>query len=487
MNQALIVGAGPTGLVLALALLQRGISVRIIDEKEGPSIHSKAFGIHARTLEIFAKLGVITSFLEKGTQVNSIIFHRGAKEYIFHLEEKYLSDTPYPFVLMLPQSETEQILIEAIVKLGGRVEWKTKLLSLKENLAALSTTENVPFDWLFGCDGGKSLVRHLVKLPFEGIELAENFLIVDVEGKANVDKLSAHFFFSKQGLMGLIPLRPALNRLIFPLKANEKIEENLQSIQFQLEKRGKDCLKLEKIKWFSYFTIHRRMVRTVRVGNCFLAGDAAHIHSPAGGQGMNTGIQDAFNLAWKVAQIIQGISPAHLIESYEQERLPIAKKVLKGTTLFTKFLAFVQKTGLFSLFFFVFFTIKKIAGRKLTRGLTELSVAYNKNSFIKKSLLDFFWCGPKSGERAPDVVLENGEHFFNYLNKTQAIVLLFEEREIIKNRGFETLVLKDARLMKAYHARKDSLYFIRPDGVIGYRAQKFNKKELEKYLLSIFY
>jgi 2-polyprenyl-6-methoxyphenol hydroxylase-like FAD-dependent oxidoreductase len=487
VDNILIVGAGPTGLVLALALLQRGISVRLIDEKPGPSIHSKAFGIHARTLEILAKLGVVSSFLEKGNKAHAIIFHREKKECIFKLEEKYLKDTPYPFVLMLPQSETEHILGHEVLQWGGRVEWKTKLIGIENGTAILSTGERLNFNWLIGCDGGRSTVRHLLKIPFEGVEFSETFLIVDIEGKSEATMPSPHFFFSKQGLAGLIAFKPELNRVILPLKADEEIEENLSAIQSELKKRG--CGEFfipEEIKWFSHFKIHRRMVNKLREGNCLLAGDAAHIHSPVGGQGMNTSIQDAFNLAWKLSQVIKGISPSHLINSFELERLPVAKKVLKGTTAFTRVLNFVQKTGFFPLFFFILFLIRKFFRKAVTRGLTELSLTYKKSLYIEKTVQDFFWKGPKAGERAPNVILKNKKNFFEYLNHPESTLLIFHENERLEGKGYKLLVLNDPNLMSIYHACEKSIYFIRPDGVIGYRRHRIHVKKIQQYLLKMF-
>lgn len=487
MTTILITGAGPTGLVLALALLQRNIPVRIIDEKEGPTIHSKAFGIHARSLELLAKLGVVSTFLEKGIKAHSIIFHRDHEEIAFELKKRDLNDTPYPFVLMLPQSETEQILIEKIVKLGGQVEWNTKLVGVENHSALLSTKENLNFDWLIGCDGGKSTVRHVMKLPFEGVELAETFLIVDIKGESKLNTSSPHFFFSKRGLVGLIALRPSLNRLIFPLKREETIKDDLQTIKYELDQRGcGDYLIPEEIKWFSYFKIHRRMVGKLRVGNCFLAGDAAHIHSPAGGQGMNTGIADAYNLAWKLSLVVKGIAQPSLLDSYEKERLPVARNVLSSTTRFTKLLNFVQKTGFFPLFFFVLFLIRKVFIREVARGLTQLSLAYKKSPYIQESLKDVFWGGPRSGERAPNVLLENGKQFFEYLNNPNPLLLLFQENNALKEKGFDVLVLNDAHLMNAYKANKDSVYFIRPDGVIGYRERIVNVTNIQKYLKRLF-
>jgi 3-(3-hydroxy-phenyl)propionate hydroxylase len=480
MDKTLIVGAGPTGLVLGLALLQRGIPVRIIEEREGPSKHSKALAIHARTLEILAKLGVIAGFLEKGGKARSIVLHGGGKENRFELD--FLEDTPYPFVLILPQSETEKILVEAIYKLGGKIEWNSKLVSIEQNQALLSTQEKITFDWLIGSDGGRSSVRHLLHLPFKGYEFQETFLIADIERTAPVADVSPHFFLSKKGLVGVIAFPPFYCRLIVPLRQGEEISENAHDIQKKLiERECGEFFSSEKVKWISYFKIHRRMVDRMRLGNCFLAGDAAHIHSPAGGQGMNTSIQDAFNLAWKLSMVIRGTAKASLLDSYERERLPIARQVLRGTTRFTRLLTIVQKTGCFWILFFFLRLVNRFFKRKVVRSLTELSYSYKKSQYIQQPLRDMFWGGPKAGERAPNVKLQSGEDFFEYLNQKNPVLLLFAENFSFKSDFFEILVIKDANLKKVYRAQNDSAYFIRPDGVIGYRSRSLKANQLKKY------
>jgi hypothetical protein len=271
------------------------------------------------------------------------------------------------------------------------------------------------------------------------------------------------------------------------LKGEERIGEDLASIQEALKKRGcAHFLMPEQIKWISYFQIHRRMVHKMRIGNCFLAGDAAHIHSPAGGQGMNTSIQDAFNLAWKLSLVAKDMARDQLLDSYEKERLPVAKKVLDGTTRFTQLLGFVQNRGFFSPFFLLLFFIKTFFRRRVVRSLAELSFVYKKSFYIHEPIRDLFWGGPKSGERAPNVHLENGKDFFWYLNSLSPILLLFEENPVLKGEGFEILVINDSNLKKAYKGNKKSVYFIRPDGVIGYRSRCLKVGEVKSYLLKIF-
>lgn len=476
----LIVGAGPTGLTLALAFLRRNVATKILDEKEGPSLHSKALAIHPRTLELFAKLGVASELIRKGRKAHSITLHHNEKEYALKID--HLDDTPYPFILVLPQSSTEKILIDAIQKSGGEIQWNSKIVALDGQEAITSNGQQIAFDWLIGCDGAKSTIRHLLHLDFAGYELQEKFLIIDVEGTSMARDSSPHFFLSKQGLLGMIAFEERVSRLIIPMRKNEQILKSIDSIDAVLEKRGcKNFLHPEKIVWFSNFMIHRRIVSKMRKGNCFLAGDAAHIHSPAGGQGMNTSIQDAYNLAWKLDLVMKGQAKGKILESYENERLPIARKVLKGTTLFTKLLTFVQKTRCYFILFTILFFINNFFKKTVVRGLTELSYRYGKNSMIKEPFLEIFWRGPKCGERAPNVKLADGRDFFDYLNHEKFIVLLFEESLTCKNELIDILVLKDINLQKAYHASSNSIYIIRPDGVIGYRARKLKEKEITDY------
>lgn len=485
MKNILIVGAGPTGLVLSLALLQRNIAVRIIDEKDKPSEHSKALAIHPRTLEILAKLKVADLFVERGRKAYSLTFHREEHEQKFKID--HLEDTPYPYILILPQSETEKILIEAFEKMGGNIEWNSKLVGLDGNNAILSNQEKIPFDWIIACDGGRSSIRQYLDFSFKGYELEETFLIVDVEGPSKAKDASPHLFFSKKGLVGVIAFKSCLSRLILPMPKNKKVSENIHSIKEELDQRGcRNFISPEQVRWFSYFKIHRRMVNKFRIGNCFLVGDAAHIHSPAGGQGMNICIQDAFNLAWKLSLVLNNVAKTQLLDSYEAERFPIARKVLKHTTHATQLLDFIQSTGYFSLIFFILFFVKNFFKRKISRGLTELSYVYKKSLFIQEPWRDIFWRGPKCGARAPNVKLENGKDLFDYFQYQNPFLLLFEDNDTLKELQCEILVIKDEKLKKAYKAKANSVFFIRPDGVIGYRSRNLKKAEIKSYLSNIF-
>lgn len=476
MNPFLIIGAGPTGLTLALALSQRGHPVRIIDAKTGPSTHSKALGIHARTLEVFERLGVVSPFLEKGNKATSITFHHGRKKLKLTIDS--LADTAYPFVLILAQSQTEKILLAALEKRGVKVEFNTALHSLSSHEATLATGEKIPFKWLIGCDGGKSQVRHCLHLPFTGEELPETFLIVDVKGKRESKEPGPDFFLAKEGLCGVLPFED-LHRLILPLKKGEVIEESLEAVQAAVEKRGvSPCLRVDSLVWFSSFRIHRRATKQFRVDHCFLAGDAAHIHSPAGGQGMNTGIQDAFNLAWKLSFVEQGLSPESLLETYEKERLPISHMVLQGTTRFTKLITFTAKTKLLSLFFFILWLIKTCFRKKILRAMAELSYRYpGKGPFE----------GPLAGLRMPDCLLSNGKRLHALLSNTSFVILLFKETDMFAAwKEVEVVMLKDPLLLRALNAGENSVFVIRPDGVVGFGSHAMQKEEVENYLLSIF-
>lgn len=478
----LICGSGPTGLVLAICLQQRNIPYRLIDQKNGPTTHSKALGIQARTLEVFDKIGCIAPFLEKGIQSDRIEIQCGDKNHLLHLDS---INSPYPFVLVLPQSDTETILLNFLEKLGGKVEWNT----------SLDHVERDKFSWIIGCDGAHSRLRELMDLEFRGSAFPENFFLADVEIDAPLCLDGPLISLQSQGLSAVLPLYKGGKqfRLIFPLKEHETFE-NSSAETLNAFLIGRGCLKWAHIRaviWTSTFRIHRRHVSHMRKNNMILAGDAAHIHSPIGGQGMNTSIQDALNLGWKLALELEGVAAKNLMDSFEKERLPIAKSVLKGTTRATHLITFFSRTGLTSIFNCLLFFIQiKWVRKWMAKNISELALNY-KNSPINLDS-ERFSKGPKVGSRAPDVTLQNGSSLFTLLRTPKFVILLFEENAhfvqklLPFSKWVDILVMHDSNLMKTYRAKNGSLYVVRPDGVIGYRAKKIEEEEVFKYLLRNF-
>ncbi len=327
-DNVLIVGSGPTGLTMGVDLLRRGIHCRLIEAAERPFTGSRGKGIQPRTLEIFEDLGVIDSILTAGGLYPRLRLHLG----LFSIRAGSLGSsrpptvsTPYPNLWMVPQSRTEAILRERFHALGGQVEFATALVNLRQDErgieASLSNGENLRADFLVGCDGGHSTVRKALGLALEGATIEEKPLLVadvEVEGLSRQDW---HIWpLSKGGAIGLCPLP---NTSLFQLTAkSEGVGTDVESVVHRSTGH-----RIERVAWRSIYRPAVRMVNRYRVGRVFLAGDAAHVHPPAGGQGLNTGVQDAYNLGWKLAYVMHG-GPESLLDSYESERLPVAAAVL---------------------------------------------------------------------------------------------------------------------------------------------------------------
>jgi 2-polyprenyl-6-methoxyphenol hydroxylase-like FAD-dependent oxidoreductase len=325
---ALIVGAGPTGLTLALELARRGVPFRLIEAATAPFEGSRGKGIQPRTLEIFDDLGIIDAILAAGALYPKFRTHLGP----FSLRAGSLASfrqptagVPYPNLWMVPQARTEAILRDRLRALGREVEFGKALATFTQDEhrvdATLSTGETVRTDFLVGCDGGHSTVRKSLGVRFEGEPIDQRPMVVaDVEIEG-LGRLEWHLWpFAKGGVMALCPL-PHTSLFQFTSLARAvgaSIEGAVRKVTGH---------RVERVAWSSIYQPAVRMVDRYRVGRVFLAGDAAHAHPPTGGQGLNTGIQDAYNLGWKLAHVARG-GPDSLLDTYQAERLPIAAAVL---------------------------------------------------------------------------------------------------------------------------------------------------------------
>jgi 2-polyprenyl-6-methoxyphenol hydroxylase-like FAD-dependent oxidoreductase len=409
-TSALIVGAGPTGLTLALDLARRGISFRLIEEADVPFQGSRGKGIQPRTLEIFDDLGVIDPILAAGGPYPRFRIHLGPLSLLAgSLGSSRLptENVPYPNLWMVPQSRTEAILRERLCALGGRVEFGKALAAFQQGErgidATFSTGETVRADFLVGCDGGHSMVRKALGLKFEGEAIDENrMLVADVEIEG-LDRCDWHLWpFVKGGVIGLCPLP---NTLLFQLTAKEEIRADIEGAVHKATGR-----RIGRVAWSSIYQPAARMVGRYRVGRVFLAGDAAHVHPPSGGQGLNTGVQDAYNLGWKLAHVICG-GPDSLLDTYESERLPIAAAVLG-----------VSK--------------RLYQTRSIKRGdeTNQLALHYRTSSLSSGHAVG----GLHPGDRMPDLWLADGSRLFEHLRGSHATELVTPEglRILIRPDGY---------------------------------------------------
>jgi len=341
MQPVLIVGAGPTGLVLALWLARLGVGVRLIDKADGPGSTSRAFAVHARTLEFYEQIGIAEPVIAAGDRMQVLNIHIGRKPYARVPFGNFgVGLSAYPFILMLPQDEHERILGEQLSRQGVEVEWRTELVDfsdeddrvrtqLKRQDGAPQTCEAA---FLCGCDGAHSLVREQLGAGFPGGTYDEIFYVVDVEAAGALANHEVHFALTKNDFCGVFPLHRN-NRLrligVVPQEAQSRPHLAYDDVAPQVM-RTVD-LTVERLNWFSTYHVHHRIAGAFRRGRVFLLGDAAHIHSPAGGQGMNTGIGDAVNLAWKLADVLQGHAPDGLLNTYDAERRRVAERIVKTT------------------------------------------------------------------------------------------------------------------------------------------------------------
>lgn len=407
----LIAGAGPTGLTLALDLARRGISFRLIDAAPAPFEGSRGKGLQPRTLEIFDDVGVIGAILAAGAPYPRFRFHLGR----FSLRLGSIASSrqptdgvPYPNLWMVPQARTEAILRARLSALGGKVEFGYALAAFTQNQygvdATLSTGERVRADFLVGCDGGHSTVRKALGLRFDGETVDEKpVLVADVEVNG-LDSCDWHVWpFAKDGAVALCPLP---NTSLFQFTARAKTAE--AGVAKTVHKITGHVVK--RVAWSSIYQPSARMVDRYRVGRVFLAGDAAHVHPPTGGQGLNTGVQDAYNLSWKLAHVIGG-APDSLLDTYEVERLPIAAAVLGLTKR-------LHKT------------------RSITRGDATNQLALHYRMSPLSSGVPFVMLHP--GDRMPDARLDDGSRLFDHLRGPHSTELVTSEgpRILIRPDGY---------------------------------------------------
>jgi len=300
----LVVGARPTGLMMASQLARHGIRCRVIDTAPHPTRLSKALAIHARTLEIFENIGIADRFVSSGVKAHGGSIYSGGKRIAHFLFDGL--DSRYNYALMLPQDETEALIEKHLESFGLQVERSTELIGFTQDSQSVVATlrlangreEPCRAEYLIGCDGAHSSVRHALKLAFEGAEYEENFALADVMVDSSMPNDEIVGFASEKGIVFFFPITNGRYRLITDVQTTRPDRDpTLEELQSIVDDQCHIAARLHDPRWTAYFKIHRRQVASYRIGRAFLAGDAAHIHSPAGGQGMNTGLQDAYNLA----------------------------------------------------------------------------------------------------------------------------------------------------------------------------------------------
>jgi 2-polyprenyl-6-methoxyphenol hydroxylase-like FAD-dependent oxidoreductase len=327
-SDVLIIGAGPTGLVLALWLTKLGVKVRIVDKTAEPGTTSRALAVQARTLELYRQLDLADAVVERGHKVPAVnLWVKGEPAARLPFETIGSNLTPYSFLQIFPQDQHERLLMERLEALGVSVARKTELARFNAEADRVIAYLRGPGDgedvceasYIAGCDGARSIVRETIGTGFPGGTYRQVFYVADVEASGPPVNGELHVDLDEADFLAVFPLAgKGRARLIGPVR--DERADHTDKLKFEdVSDRAIDHLKvkIDKMNWFSTYQVHHRVAEHFRKGRAFLLGDAAHIHSPAGGQGMNTGIGDAINLAWKLAAVMAGHAPDRLLESYE--------------------------------------------------------------------------------------------------------------------------------------------------------------------------
>ncbi len=511
-TDVLIVGAGPTGLMLANQLARRGIRPLLIDRNAGPSLQTRALGVQARTMEIYAHLGVVDRALElgkRGTGAN--MWAEGRWMARVPLGEAGKSLSPYPYILVLGQDDNERILGDKLRDCGISVQWNTELVALQQQSGYVSVTLKLPdastrtltSTWVAGCDGSRSAVRELTGIPFTGAPYEHVFFVADMEltGSMIPDAVNVylwrkgfHLFFPMRGkdhwrIVGILP--PALRN-----KNDLKFDDVVPAVRNE----AGAGLSFKACTWFSSYRISHRIASHFRDRRCFVLGDAAHIHSPVGAQGMNTGLQDAYNLAWKLSLVVAGQADSALLDSYEAERLPNARRLLNTTD--QGFRLIVSDSVFAGLFrtkivarIAAFAMRRESIQKSAFRVISQIGIQYRESPLSRSSaaLADG---APRAGDRFPWLHLQfladgSIEDLFQKLDDTRFNLLVFGQpapalessglRDLLRIHVIPDKPANDAELARA-HIPRPSFFLLRPDGHVGLCGTRLDAAAMARYV-----
>jgi 2-polyprenyl-6-methoxyphenol hydroxylase-like FAD-dependent oxidoreductase len=499
-QRVLIIGAGPTGLVLALWLTRLGVRVRIIDKSAAPGTTSRAVAVQARTLEFYRQLDLSGAVVAAGVTVAGInLWIKGARAARVLLGPMGAGLSPFPYALTYPQDAHERLLIDRLDALGVRVERRTELVRFDQGPAGVravlkrpdGTEETCETAYLAGCDGAHSTVREELAIGFPGGTYSGRFYVADVDAAGPATDGELHVDLEEADFLAVFPLKGVGRlRLIGPVSW-EADRDHREPTFDDIGQRATENLKLTiaKVNWFSTYQVHHRVAVRFRAGRAFLLGDAAHVHSPVGGQGMNTGIGDAVNLAWKLAAVLNGLTPDRLLATYEQERIGFARRLVATTD---RAFAVVTKQGrvarwvrtrLVPLIIPLLFRLPPMR-RFLFRTVSQINVSY-RNSPLSEGVAG----GVRGGDRLPWVSIGPGaDNFAPLAALTWQVHVYGEARPGLADVCAE-LQLPLHRFawqseMRRAGLRRAALYLVRPDGYVALAAPEADSEQLRAYVVT---
>jgi len=538
----LVVGAGVTGLMLGCVLRRYGTSVRIIDKLPGILPYARAIGLHSRTLEAFHDLGIVDKFLDQGQKISAYHQFAGGKPCQSVRYDEF--DGRFPYQIALEQWKTEGLLEACLGDLGATVERETELVSIEERLDGVratlrlpdGSTEVVDAPWLVGCDGAHSTIRHLNRQHFPGEADPRQYMIADVVLENRPADDETHAYLSGAGVLFLGCL-PEGRNIVFgnfdELHDGRTEKPTLSDVQALLDTRGPGGITAREPRWMSWYRTHYRLTPHYRHGRTFLAGDAAHIHSSVGGLGMNTGIQDAYNLGWKLALVSQGLAPESLLDSYESERRAVGEDVVASTKKMSEqALAYAGLDEAARDRLYRYAVIPDADRLRRLRHLAALDLDYRKSPVCMEyrhspddgaeadgalhagaeavdagplevdgrqlTAFDLF-AGPhvtlllfagteEHGRRLAHAVELAGEVVRVYGDLIRVCMVLPADAEPAAFEGAPATIVRDlgGTMHERYGAHAGRTFFIRPDGYVGWCSERPSLAALRDYLAKVF-
>jgi 2-polyprenyl-6-methoxyphenol hydroxylase-like FAD-dependent oxidoreductase len=507
-TDVIIVGAGPTGLALAIQFIRLGIDFIIIDKKESTTPHSKAIGVQARTLEIYEQIDLADKLVSIGTITEKARMVEGGKvrgEIILKDIGEGLS--PYPFLLIVEQGKHEKLLYDFIRSHNKDVRWQNELIDFLQNENGVTAqiknangeVETIGAKFLVGCDGAKSFVRHKLGLELVGGTFERLFYVADVEIDWEFSHEALHVCLAQNTITAFFPMRGSDKnwRIVGTFPEGHKADEGeilYEEIEKQIIADTELKLNITKVNWFSVYKVHSRAVNKFSEGRCFLAGDAAHIHTPAGAQGMNTGIQDGYNLAWKIDAVLRGAASEKLLTTYNDERLVNAKHLLKTTDQFFNFGAsddwFISffRTHIFPYVAGFAFSLD-VVKKAIFPLVSQIGINY-RDSRLSETTGSF---SVKAGDRMP-YFLVDGKSIYDNVREPKFHLISFsdgqqpapEVENILDSKYKELLDFHSLPLYpnitEIFGTKQSFMVMLRPDNYIGLITNGNAPEAIQKYL-----
>lgn len=505
MNQpgaplVLVVGAGPTGLALALSLVRTGTAVRVVDQRTGTSRESRALDVQARTLELYRQLGVAEAVVARGVRIQQV----GVREHGRDVTAVDVSDigaglSPYPYLLCCPQDEHEAVLAEALAAAGVRIEWGTRLVQASEVAAGVRVgltgpdgADETEVDYLAGCDGARSTVRDLLGVRFEGrgpqrVATEQTYFVADVSAPG-ARAGSFTFCLSVEDFVLAVPARrDGTERLIglVPPALAGRDDSTFEDLRDLAEKATGSSLG--GVDWFSTYRVSSRVASRLRTGRGFLLGDAAHLHSPLGGQGMNTGIADAVNLGWKLAAVLDGRAAPTLLDSYDAERRPVARRLVATTDTVFRLIAGSGRRSTMA---------RRLAFGRLLPGLLRHPVGRRAVSTTISQVALHYRRSPLSagragrvrgGDRLPWVLVADGTSNHDALVTLDWQLHVYGDvapglRRLADERGLELHAWDWTAAAAGAGLGRGATYLVRPDGYVAVAAPRQDLRRVTRLL-----